>query len=52
MELQDQILSFLLTNTRSRQIIEYKRDEGDILMMYDSGAQIPVWCVGKTMEGK
>ena len=49
MESQDQILSFPLTNTRSRQIFEYKRDDGDILMMYDSGAQIPVWCVGKTL---
>ena len=46
---QDLILSFPLTNTRSRQIFEYKRDNGDILMMYDSGAQIPVWCVGKTL---
>ena len=44
---QDRTLSFPLTNTRSRQIFEYKKDGGDVLMMYDSGAQIPVWCAGE-----
>ena len=47
MESQDQILSFQLTNTRSRQIFEYNLDGGKVKMLYDSGAQIPVWCVGE-----
>ena len=49
MESQDQILSFPLTNTRSRQIFEYNVDGGKVRMMYDSGAMIPVWCNGERM---
>ena len=44
MELQDQVLSFPLTNTLSRQVFEYNVNDTDFLLMYDSGAQIPVWC--------
>ena len=43
---QDQILSFPLTNTQSRQVFRYLTSNGSILMMYDSGAKIPVWCSG------
>ena len=46
MELQDQVLSFPLTNTLSRQVFEYSANGMDFLLMYDSGAQIPVWCRG------
>ena len=44
MELQDQVLRFPLTNVLSRQIFEYQINGWNVLMMYDSGAQIPVWC--------
>ena len=44
MELQDQVLRFPLTNVLSRQIFEYQINGCNVLMMYDSGAQIPVWC--------
>ncbi len=44
MELQDQVLLFPLTNVLSRQIFEYQINGWNVLMMYDSGAQIPVWC--------
>ena len=44
MELQDQVLRFPLTNILSRQIFEYQINGWNVLMMYDSGAQIPVWC--------
>ena len=43
MELQDQVLSFPLTNTLSRQVFEYSANGMGFLLMYDSGAQIPVW---------
>ena len=49
---QDRILSFPLNNTKSRQIFEYNVDGVNIWMMYDSGAQIPVWCAGeKILKG-
>lgn len=44
MELQDQVLRFPLTNILSRQIFEYQINGWNVMMMYDSGAQIPVWC--------
>ena len=44
MESQDQVLRFPLANVLSRQIFEYQINGWNILMMYDSGAQIPVWC--------
>ena len=44
MESQDQVLRFPLTNVLSRQIFEYQINGWNVLMMYDSGAQIPVWC--------
>ena len=44
MELQDKVLRFPLTNVLSRQIFEYQINGWNVLMMYDSGAQIPVWC--------
>ncbi len=52
MELQDQVLSFPLTNLLSRQVFRYSFGNSFILMMYDSGAQIPVWCrsVGKLLK--
>ena len=46
---QDQVLRFPLINTLSRQIFEYNTGGVDILMMYDSGAQIPVWCRGEAL---
>ncbi len=46
---QDRTLSFQLTNILSRQIFEYKVGAGKILIMYDSGAQIPVWCRGEKL---
>lgn len=48
MESRDQILSFQLTNARTRQIFEYDLEGGKVKMMCDSGAQIPVWCVGES----
>lgn len=45
MELQDQVLSFPLNNTLTRQVFEYDIDGIKLLFMYDSGAQIPVWCI-------
>ena len=44
MELQDQVLRFPLTNVLSRQIFEYTINGWNVLMMYDTGAQMPVWC--------
>lgn len=49
MALQDQVLSFQLTNTLSRQVFRYDTGEEQIKVMYDSGAQIPVWCTGKDL---
>lgn|GEM_PF-3219660 len=46
---QDQVLSFPLTNTLSRQIFEYQQNDDGMLIMYDSGAQIPVWCSGASV---
>ena len=42
-----QTLSFQLTNVSTKQIFEYNTGNSEITMMYDSGAQIPVWCAGK-----
>ena len=42
-------LSFPLTNVMTRQIFEYNTGNSDITMMYDSGAQIPVWCTGSAV---
>ena len=47
MESQVQVLSFQLTNILSRQIFEYQIGKNTVTMLYDSGAQIPVWCSGK-----
>ena len=41
---QDQVLRFPLANTFSRQVFRYNTGVLNVLMMYDSGAQIPVWC--------
>ena len=46
MELQDQVLSFQLSNVLSRQIFRCTTNGISVLMMYDSGAQMPVWCSG------
>lgn len=46
MESQDQVLSFPLTNVRSRQIFRYDTGHNAIRILYDSGAQLPVWCKG------
>lgn len=47
MESQVLTLSFQLTNVLTRQLFEYDTGNALITMLYDSGAQIPVWCAGK-----
>ncbi len=44
MELQDQVLRFPLTNVLSRQIFEYQINGCNVMIMYNSGTQIPVLC--------
>ncbi len=44
MELQDQVLRFALASTITRQVFVYKSGELNVMMMFDSGAQMPVWC--------
>ena len=47
MALPDRMLLFPLTNQQSRLLFEYDTGNAVITMMYDSGAQIPVWCTGE-----
>ena len=52
MESQDQVLRFPLANTFSRQVFRYNTGELNVLMTYDSGAQIPVWCRSENLLKK
>ena len=47
MELAERMLSFQLSDISSRLFFEYDTGAAKITMMYDSGAELPVWCSEK-----